>query len=273
MAKKISIITINYNNKAGLQKTIDSVFSQTSKDYEFILIDGDSNDGSKELLQQHQDKFTYWVSERDKGIYHAMNKGIRAAKGDYLLFLNSGDYLAEDTMLEKIEAQIDGRYDIYYGDIIFDEINNRRKIVFPEILTFDFFFRDNLSHQSSFIKRELFDQIFYYNEDFKIVSDWEFLIYAICKHNASYKHMDLLTTIYDGSGYSSNPNNYRTVYAERGISLKKHFPTFITDYEQISQLKQRRIQQVLTIKKNPFAWKVLKFFIKIVWLITPKKAI
>lgn len=271
MAKKISIITINYNNKAGLQKTIESVLEQTSKNYEFILIDGDSNDGGKELLQQHQDKFTYWVSEPDNGIYNAMNKGIKVATGDYLLFLNSGDYLAENTMLEQIEAQIDGNYDIYYGDIIFDEINNKRKIVFPEVLTFDFFFRDNLSHQSSFIKRELFDQIFYYNEDFKIVSDWEFLIYAICKHNVSYKHLDLLTTIYDGSGYSSNPNNYKTVYAERAISLKKYFPTFITDYEQISQLKNRRIQQVLAIQKHRFPWKLLKFFIKIAWLFTPRK--
>lgn len=87
---KISIITINYNDKEGLEKTVLSVFNQTIQDYEFIVIDGNSNDGSKSIIDKYKDKFTYWVSRDDHGIYHAMNKGIRAANGDYLLFMNSG---------------------------------------------------------------------------------------------------------------------------------------------------------------------------------------
>ena len=84
---KLSIITINYNNKEGLQRTIDSVIGQTWHDFEWIIIDGGSKDGSKELIEQYQQYFAYWCSEPDKGVYNAMNKGIKHAQGEYLLFL------------------------------------------------------------------------------------------------------------------------------------------------------------------------------------------
>ena len=83
---KYSIITINYNNCDGLRKTIESVISQSYKDYEFIIIDGGSTDGSRDVIEQHSRSIDYWVSEPDKGVYNAMNKGIRQAKGDYLNF-------------------------------------------------------------------------------------------------------------------------------------------------------------------------------------------
>ena len=85
---KLSIITVNLNNKNGLQKTISSVLSQTINFFEFIIIDGASSDGSVELIAQNQDRISFWLSETDSGIYQAMNKGIRAAKGEYVLFLN-----------------------------------------------------------------------------------------------------------------------------------------------------------------------------------------
>ena len=102
---KLSIITINYNNKNGLQKTIDSVISQTFKDFEWIIIDGGSTDGSKELIEKYSQHITYWVSEPDKGIYNAMNKGIKVAKGEYLFFLNSGDYLVQPNTINQIFTQ------------------------------------------------------------------------------------------------------------------------------------------------------------------------
>ena len=88
---KLSVITINYNNAEGLAKTMDSVFRQRFSDFEYIVIDGGSTDGSKDLIVNNQDKIAYWCSEKDSGIYNAMNKGIREASGEYLLFLNSGD--------------------------------------------------------------------------------------------------------------------------------------------------------------------------------------
>ena len=89
----VSIITVNFNNLEGLKRTYESVVSQTFTDYEWIVIDGGSTDGSREFIEQHQDRFAYWCSEKDNGIYHAMNKGIRQAKGEYLNFMNTGDIL------------------------------------------------------------------------------------------------------------------------------------------------------------------------------------
>ena len=103
---KLSIVTINYNNLSGLQKTIDSVLQQSFKDYEWIIIDGGSTDGGKELLEKNQNHFAYWCSEPDKGIYNAINKGLSHATGDYIQFLNSGDWLYDSTILEKVFTQI-----------------------------------------------------------------------------------------------------------------------------------------------------------------------
>ena len=99
---QLSIITINYNNLAGLQKTFESVFNQTFQDFEYIVIDGGSTDGSKELIEQYHDKIDYWVSEPDSGIYNAMNKGIVRANGEYLQFLNSGDSLLGENILKNV---------------------------------------------------------------------------------------------------------------------------------------------------------------------------
>ena len=103
---KLSIITVNLNNRDGLQKTIDSVVSQTFKDYEWIVIDGGSTDGSKELIEQYADHFTDWVSEPDKGIYNAMNKGIGMASGEYIQFLNSGDSLVSGHVVDQMSEAL-----------------------------------------------------------------------------------------------------------------------------------------------------------------------
>lgn len=114
--KQISIITINYNNASGLRKTIKSVIEQTHNDYEYIIIDGASNDSSKDIIQEHQQYIHYWCSEKDTGIYNAMNKGIQKASGEYLLFLNSGDALNDSMVLSDIQKLLSGE-DIIYGDL------------------------------------------------------------------------------------------------------------------------------------------------------------
>ena len=112
----LSIITVNLNNRDGLLRTIESVISQTFKDFEWIVIDGGSTDGSKELIEQYADHFAYWVSEPDTGIYNAMNKGIKMAKGEYMQFLNSGDFLRSSTILYDVFS-IMPKADIIYGNI------------------------------------------------------------------------------------------------------------------------------------------------------------
>jgi len=115
----LSIISINLNNVAGLQKTIESVWPQTFTDYEYIIIDGGSTDGSIDIIKKYSDKITYWISEKDNGIYHAMNKGIEVAKGDYCLFLNSGDWLVDKKILENVFSNNHSE-DILYGDMMVD---------------------------------------------------------------------------------------------------------------------------------------------------------
>lgn len=216
-----SIITINYNNTSGLKKTIDSVKSQTYIDFEWIVIDGDSNDGSKELLEKYQEHFAYWCSEPDKGIYNAINKGLLHATGQYVQFLNSGDWLYDSTSLEKAFAQIDGKYDIYYGDMI--QVNDGGKlnpIRYPDELGFLFFPYNNICHQATFYKRSLFENN-PYDESFSIVSDWAMNL-KLMFNGATFKHLNLFIVYYDNQGRSSAADLKH--HNERTAAFNKYVP-------------------------------------------------
>ena len=198
----INVITINLNNKDGLKKTIESVINQTYFDkINYIIIDGGSTDGSVDVIKEYQDKLYYWVSEKDNGIYNAMNKGIEASVSPYLLFLNSGDYLSENNVLEKVFPYLDGT-DIVYGNEW--KVNERYKspyeAKYPDKLDESFFRRTSLPHQSTFIRRELLIQ-HPYSEEYKIISDWKFFIEAY-RNGCTYKHIPFIVSVYDCSGFS-----------------------------------------------------------------------
>jgi glycosyltransferase involved in cell wall biosynthesis len=116
---KLSIITINYNNVKGLEKTINSVVNQSYNDFEYIIIDGGSTDGSVDIIKKHENKIVFWVSEPDNGIYDALNKGVKHSNGEYLLFLNGDDCLIDDAILQKISYHLEFK-DLIYFDIYFD---------------------------------------------------------------------------------------------------------------------------------------------------------
>ena len=271
MEPKISIITVNFNNKLGLAYTINSVLNQTYKNFEFIIIDGGSTDGSKDIIDLYQEKITYSVSETDNGVYSAMNKGIKIAKGEFLLFLNSGDLLANATVLENVENQLNCSFGIIYGDANYLETKNNIIRNYPDELSFNFFLKHNLSHQSTFIRRSLFNEFFFYNEDYKIVSDWEFFIYTICIENVSYKHINLVICNYDTTGVSSILTNHKLMHGEREQVLQKYFPLFIKDYEKIDELSSKRANQFFHIKKYNFAYKILKGMMSFILLFLPKE--
>ena len=148
---KLSIITVNLNNKDGLQKTIDSVISQTFKDFEWIVIDGGSTDGSKELIEKYSDYISYWVSEPDKGVYNAMNKGIQVAKGEYLNFMNSGDSFICETTLQDVFSK-NMTADINAGPVVLS--NGTRLYQYKENLV-KLIICGNICHQSTFFKHIL----------------------------------------------------------------------------------------------------------------------
>ena len=198
--EKISVITINLNNAEGLRRTLDSVFRQTTHDFELVVVDGASTDGSVELIHTHADRIDRWVSEPDGGIYNAMNKAVAMATGEYVIFMNSGDTFYEDDVLARVIPQLKGK-DIYVGDLYRPE--RRKKIVrAPEEVYFHYIITRTLSHQAAFICRQrLLDQP--YNEENKIVSDWEWFFRELVFSDATYERLNLCVATFDPSGISS----------------------------------------------------------------------
>lgn len=206
-SKKIDIITINLNNKNGLKRTIESVINQTYKDkLNFIVIDGASTDGSTDIINLYKDQIDYWVSEKDSGIYNAMNKGIEASTSDYSLYLNSGDYLCENNVIEKVYDSLDA--DIVYGNEWKDNNGRKFESKYPDILDEGFFKITALPHQSTFIRTQLLKE-HPYNEKYKLIGDWLFLREMTMKYNVSYKHLPYPISVYGLDGISTTQ---RSVY-------------------------------------------------------------
>lgn len=234
---KISIITINFNNKEGLERTILSVISQNFKDFEYIVIDGGSKDGSKEIIEKYNDQISYWVSEPDKGIYNAMNKGIAAAKGEYLLFLNSGDHFCEENSLETGVSYL-GKEEIIYFNL--KHIDNARTWVheYPEYVNIFYFFENSLPHPGTFIKKNSFEKYGMYDENLKIVSDWKWFLVSICKNNATYRHINEVFTTFYYDGISSNVDNREKIKEESIKVYQSEFPIDLPYIEEIRSLQR-----------------------------------
>lgn len=230
---KLSIVTINYNNKEGLRKTIESVAGQTYRYIEYIVIDGGSADGSTDVIRQHEDVISYWVSEPDKGIYNAMNKGVAKTTGDYVLFLNSGDYLVSPTIIDEIRNELFSNEDVIFG-LLKTYPSNRIGYtdVHLPLTMLDFFERSPIPHPASFIKRDLFQEM-KYDETLKIVSDWKFFLQAIVFKGCSCKKIEKIIAIFEDEGLSSS--NIECCNDERTTVLKKSLPMAIfADYFKFS---------------------------------------
>ena len=225
--KKLSIITINFNNRDGLRKTIESVVNQTWQEFEYIIIDGGSTDGSVEVIQEYADRIDYWVSEPDKGIYDAMNKGIDKATGEYCLFMNSADIIYQPTTLEEVYLHLDGT-DIISGRLLFE---HGYIMTPPQVVTAKFFFTRTLPHQATFIHRALF-AISQYDCNYRIVSDWKFWIEMLVCNNASYKTIGITVALFDNSGISSTNENLR-IQEQQDVLCSLFTPRIMSDYHTL----------------------------------------
>jgi glycosyltransferase involved in cell wall biosynthesis len=239
---KITIITINFNNIYGLKKTIESAVSQSLTDFEYIIIDGGSIDGSTEIIKHYSDKLSWWVSEPDRGIYHAMNKGILKSTGDYILFLNSGDYFCSDNTLESCKSFIDGSCDFYSGNL-FLVSSGQRKLLSPvKEISLYYCVYEGLTHPNTFIRRSLYDRFGLYNEENKIVSDWEFFLIALGLNNASYKPLDVDVACFIRDGVSSGTDN-SAIAEETRNAVSRHIPgSILIDLERLHYLEGKMNQ-------------------------------
>ena len=256
----LSIITINRNNAAGWKKTMNSVAIQNCKDFEYIVVDGDSSDGSVEVIRELESSFgdkLKWVSEPDKGIYNAMNKGIKMASGDYLQFLNSGDCLAsENVICQMFEALIsNGSPTILYGNMLKDikggGLRRDRSFAGKEI-SFLGLYIGSLNHSPAYIRKSLFNRYGLYDEQLRIVSDWKWFLQAIIMGGEKPVYADIDVSLFDMNGISET--NKTLEKAERKKVLNDLFPSAVlTDYNRWAL----PINRLRRLERHPWANRVV----------------
>lgn len=264
---KYSIITVNYNNKDGLRRTIESVIHQTFRDFEYIVIDGGSNDGSADVLKEYDKDIDIWVSEKDSGIYNAMNKGIAKATGEYLNFMNSGDCFYDERILQKITDQkMDS--DMIIGSDYWYNPKTKKDFatILPLRLEMFTFYKGSLPHQSTFFKKSLFNQ-YQYDETLKVVSDWKFYIQKIIGEgcSVSYYHGVICRKDLDnGVGYThaelakKEKNDFISQFLPIGI--QKH-------YDTLAALDTSTFYKLISICEKPKSTRFITLAIKIIYCI------
>ena len=258
----LSIITINRNNAVGLEKTIRSVLAQTETGFEYIVVDGASTDESVGVIKEFDKRFEgrmRWISEPDGGIYSAMNKGIEMASGSYLEFLNSGDSLVSDDVIERIYDILEksDKPPILYGNMLKemrDGTLRRDRCFAGKEISFYSFYIGTLNHPPTFIRKDLFDKYGRYDESLKIVSDWKWFMQAIVLGGEKPVYTDVDVVSFDMNGISET--NKELDKSERRRVLEEMInPVFLADYDKWSF----PIDQMERIKRHPWAYKLVWF--------------
>lgn len=258
----LTIITINRNNAAGLERTMQSVAAQTLTDFEYVVVDGASSDESPEVIQQLASSFKgriHWISEPDAGIYSAMNKGIRMASGDYVQFLNSGDCLVAEDVVERMCSVLeqDAFPSILYGNMLKltpDGRTRRDRCFAGKPITLKGFIRGSLNHSPAYIRRTLFDKYGLYDESLKVVSDWKWYLQAVVLGEETPVYTDLDVTRFDMTGISETNAELRESERRKGLlemipaGILKDYDTWFSDIERMEQLK-----------RHPWAYKITCF--------------
>lgn len=197
---KISVITVCFNAEKEIEKTLRSVIGQTYRDFEYIVVDGKSTDRTLDIIQRYSDRITCIISEPDTGIYNAMNKGVRLAKGEYCLFMNAGDTFANAQALQLASLFLNDGFDVLVGREISMKDGKIIDYVYPpQEITPMHLYRSSLSHQSAFIRREALLR-YPYDETLRLVSDWKFWIEALLVNHLKYRAIDVDVSCFNHDG-------------------------------------------------------------------------
>lgn len=262
---KLSIITINRNNADGLKRTLDSVASQTNKEFEHIIVDGASTDGSVEVIKEYVQRVrsVIWTSEPDSGIYDAMNKGLKMCHGEYVQMLNSGDFFIDEHVIERILPELDGT-DIVQGNVISvkDGKEEVRNGYGKSDLTFIDVMKGHFLHQASFCRRVLFDKYGYFDESYKINGDTVF--YAMCLGfgDATFKYVNQNIAYFDTTGISADPEG-------KWVALRKeeddrYAQMFSKRMWDLYYKEERKINLYDKLHKHKWSWNLTMLISKII---------
>ncbi len=220
--KKLSIITVCKNDAKNLEKTILSIINQSFKDFEYIIIDGASNDYTIDVINIYKPFITKFISEPDTGIFNAQNKGIGYSEGEFICFLNAGDFFTNKEILQNI-FDTAPTADIIYGDINY-KFNNGfiyRKKSFKKLTQLKFLV-ESLPHPSCFIKKTVFEKIGLMDENFKMTADYEFFLRAIFKYNCSSQYVSIPVAVFNLQGLSSKFEHSLEAKSERNKIQQKY---------------------------------------------------
>ena len=228
---KLSIITICFNEKE-IQRTCESIVNQSWQDFEWIVVDGGSTDGTLDILNKYKGRINILISEKDNGVYNAMNKGIKLAQGEWLCFMNGGDCFYDKDVLQNIFCcnKDFSQYGVIYGHTATFDSDKIQK--WKKIKSKSYFLRKNLNHQSTFTKKSLFEKYGYFDEGFKICADFDkwcqFLSFG-----EKFKQMDVCVAKFDTTGISCNPSYSYLLKKEKNIILKRYYSPISLSFEKI----------------------------------------
>lgn len=227
---KISIITVCLNTVNTIEETFLSIFNQTYKNIELIVIDGVSKDGTIEVINKYKDKIFYFISEPDNGIYDAMNKGIKASTGDFILFLNANDVFYDNLVLEKVAKTLSENPEVkfLFGDV--DYLSDDKKksgiLKFDDIKDEFSLAFNNICHQSIFYHKSLFEKFGLYSQEFKIYADWDFNINCLVENKVSTIYLPIVISKFQLGGICSSLSNAKICKLEKKALIKKYYPDF-----------------------------------------------
>ncbi len=238
----VSIVTVVYNAKNVLESTIQSVLNQTYCNIEYIIIDGKSTDGSLEIIENYADKIEYFISEQDNGIYHAMNKGISLAQGDFICLLNAGDYYNNDFIEKSVETALKSNADIVYSAIHWGGINRYPpKMINSGILLHHL----NINHMTFLVSKDTYKKMGLYNENFRLFSDdiWTRKAY---QKGVNFVYLPELLVEFSEGGLSQGDTEEKreAIVSESGIILRRVFPFLTIDESEQLYLTRFRISSV-----------------------------
>lgn len=225
---KFSFITVCYNSKLTIERTIQSVLRQTDADIEHIIVDGQSSDGTMDIIQKYREHISHIISEKDNGLYDAMNKGIARASGDFILFLNADDYLFNETSISWAAALIEEdhrRADVYYGKVlIFDEVSGRANIWQAAKVSRFSLFRSAIPHPATFYSKEAFAKNGLFDLNYPIAADYEWTVRALLRNGLQFKRIDTLVAVFTKGGISTQPGLSKRIKAEKKQIAQAHYP-------------------------------------------------